>query len=144
MPDAPTDFTVADIVGARPGLKDRAKQAHAEALEARDAARLREQEELINSAIEWLRDVADLLSDELEDVTFEGQTYSPQRQCVIFRVDGITLRAHYDTKTVGTVSSIQFDDSKVEEDVLVISVLKSHNTWATGVKTLADLGSHLR
>lgn len=119
-----TDFTVADVLRARPSLKERAKESYRIAYEAEEQRRRDEEQDLTVLICEWLVREAQCSQAEIEDLKFTYDSFSSNgtsRQVTV-KLDGLTFRARFD-----------------KDDLRVDLQGRSGNSW-TQVKCLADVG----
>lgn len=136
-------FTIDTVLADRPpGLRERAKAAHAELQAQRAREYQGEAEALLSDAHAELQGPAFAITPaEIMDVEFVLTPYNPSTPSYVFEIDGIKLRARFINVKVMTRKSSEFDDEDIHEQKVSIEALIA-NSWKT-VKGLAQLGAAL-
>lgn len=133
--------TVADILGARPGLRDRAVAALEE---EKVAAKIRFEEsaeELRFEFHQFLTGTLECPDLELTDLPISIIRSDPKSPGLKTTLDGVFLLATWERKKVlGKSGSKQFEEEDIFQDVLVVKTPSAGaNTWVR-IESLADLG----
>lgn len=137
-----SDLYVEDILGARPGLKERAAEAQRQHIEAEEARRRDEEADIIREVCAWLLKELQCAPQEIEDLNFirgpkssDGST----RQ-VHFDLDGVRFRAYFTNEKVTTIASDGGTERRaIYDQVLEVQASKNGSIWAM-VRNLADVG----
>lgn len=139
-----SDLYVKDILGARPSLAERAREAAREAHEAEQQRRYDEEQDLMVEACSWLREKLDCAAAEVEDIDFIRGPKSNDgvRRMVNFSLDGIRMRAYFVFEEVASYATEGGTKrEKIMERVLEMQACnQSGSTW-TMVRNLADVGT---
>lgn len=122
-----TEFTVADILAARPSLRERAQQAAKLADDIEQKRRHDEEQSLIIDARTWLQENAKCAQAEVEDINFLRNAYDAggSRRQITWVLDGVSFRAYYE-----------------KNEDFAVQVTKSGNSWIK-VTNLAEIGAVL-
>jgi hypothetical protein len=139
------DLTVEDILAARPGLRERAKDAERERRERQQREREDEQRQLYFDTQAFFTETLGCALVETpawEDCSFRD--YSPpgnRKQVCTFTIDGIKFQTRYELKKVMERKSSEFDAETIYENGLVVEVYVTLG-WQR-VEELADVAKAL-
>lgn len=134
------DFTVDDIIGARPSLRERAKKEH-----QKDMARRQMEKEDTWAELELeakIFSAEHLLAQpgEIQDIKFEHSMRATDSPAVSWTMDSIRFRAYFLKKKMLEKNS-SLGDEIIYEEIAKFEVLKA-TTWKA-VASLADVGAVL-
>lgn len=136
-----SDFTVDDVLSARPSLRDRAKKARASQIAAQKAADEQQCYELEQHAREFMVGTLGLLRQDAEETSFRHGKKSQNTVCVYFTVDGLAFQCSYVREKVMERVSSEFRSEAVFDFVPVIEV--RIRTSFVKIKSLEELGELL-
>lgn len=138
-----SDFTVEDILAARPRtLRERAADAYAESLAARDAQHAQTQDDLIADVYEFLPGTLGVSMDVVDRIEFTRSKYAPESPQIEWKLEDLRWRARYGREKVMTTGGRQFNDKEEIYEAFLLVEVYVKNSWKR-VQVLVDLGKLL-
>lgn len=136
-----TDFTVDDVLSARPSLRERAKAAHDLKVEEARVADEAICFELEQHARQFMLETLGMFPPDVAEVTFTHGKKAKHVPGVYFTVDNLHFQVSYTRDKVMDRTSGEFASEQIWENVPVVDVRIQGSFFR--VKCLEDIGAKL-